>query len=101
MTAPRKDVPIGRKRVAVSYRPAFPAAKLETKDMSTAKQLNLVSVADYLAGELISPIKHEYLGGVVYAMAGARNAHNLIATNSLGALFARLKGRTCRPYNSD
>jgi Uma2 family endonuclease len=69
--------------------------------MSTAKKLNLVSVEDYLAGELRSPVKHEYLGGVVYAMAGARNAHNVIATNTLGALYARLRGRPCRPFNSD
>src|SRR5262245_48304450 len=69
--------------------------------MSTAKKLNLVSVEDYLAGELISPVKHEYLGGVVYAMAGARNAHNIIATNTLGALHARLRGRPCRPFNLD
>src|SRR5947199_6506077 len=69
--------------------------------MSTAKKLNLVSVEDYLAGELDSPIKHEYLGGVVYAMAGARNLHNRIATNALGALHARLRGRPCQPFNSD
>jgi Uma2 family endonuclease len=69
--------------------------------MSTAKKLNLVSIDDYLAGELNSPVKHEYLGGVVYAMAGARNAHNLIATNTLGTLHARLRGGRCRPFNSD
>jgi Uma2 family endonuclease len=69
--------------------------------VSTAKKLRLVSVEDYLAGELTSPVKHEYLGGVVSAMAGARNAHNLIATNALGALHARLRGRPCRPFNSD
>jgi Uma2 family endonuclease len=69
--------------------------------MSAAKKLNLVSVEDYLAGELISPVKHEYLGGVVYAMAGARNAHNLIASNVLGSLHARLRARRCRPFNSD
>jgi Uma2 family endonuclease len=74
---------------------------LETIPMSTAKKLNLVSVEDYLAGELSNPIKHEYLGGVVYAMAGGRNAHNVIATNTLGALYARLRGRPCRPFNSD
>lgn len=69
--------------------------------MSAAKKLNPISVEDYLAGELISPIKHEYLGGVVYAMAGARNVHNLIATNTLVALGTRLRGKRCRPYNSD
>lgn len=69
--------------------------------MSAARKLNLVSVDDYLSGELISPIKHEYLGGVVYAMAGARNAHNLIASNTLGSLHGRLRGRRCRAFNSD
>jgi Uma2 family endonuclease len=69
--------------------------------MSSAKKLNRVSVEDYLAGELISPIKHEYLGGAVYAMAGARNAHNMIAGNTFGALYVRLRGRPCRPFNSD
>jgi Uma2 family endonuclease len=69
--------------------------------MSTAKKLNLVCAEDYLAGEFISPIKQEYVGGVVYAMAGATNAHNIIATNTVGALHARLRGRPCRPFNSD
>jgi len=69
--------------------------------MSAAKKRNLVSVEDYLGGELISPVKHEYLGGVVYAMAGARNVHNLINGNVFGSLHARLRGRRCRPFNSD
>jgi Uma2 family endonuclease len=69
--------------------------------MSTAPKRDLVSVEDYLAAELTSPIKHEYLGGVLYAMAGARNAHNLIPSNTLGALYARLRGRPCRAFNSD
>ena len=69
--------------------------------MSAAKKLNLVAVEDYLVGELDSPIKHEYLAGVVYAMAGARNAHNLIAANTLVALGTRLRGRHCRAFTSD
>src|SRR5205809_3678683 len=69
--------------------------------MSAVKKLKLLSVEDYLAGELVSPVKHEYLGGVVYAMAGARNAHNLIASNTLVALGSRLRGLGCRPFNSD
>jgi Uma2 family endonuclease len=69
--------------------------------MSTAEKLHHVSVDEYLTGELESPVKHEYLGGVVYAMTGARNLHNLIATNAVVALGIRLRGKPCRPFNSD
>lgn len=37
--------------------------------MTAALKWNFVSIEDYLARELDSPIKHEYLGGVAYAMA--------------------------------
>jgi Uma2 family endonuclease len=69
--------------------------------VTAAKKTKPISVEDYLQGELVSPIKHEYLGGVVYAMAGANNRHNLIASNVLIALGARLRGQACRPFNSD
>lgn len=69
--------------------------------MSAVTKLGNVSVDDYLRGELVSPIKHEYLGGFVYAMAGARIMHNIIATNLLACLHVRLRGQTCRPFNSD
>jgi Uma2 family endonuclease len=69
--------------------------------MSAALKLRQVSVEEYLAGELNSPVKHEYLGGFVYAMAGATNAHNLIASNVLGELHGKLRSKPCRPYNSD
>jgi Uma2 family endonuclease len=69
--------------------------------MTAAEKLAAISVDDYLAGELDSRIKHEYLGGYVYAMAGARNVHNVIATNVVGSLHARLRGKRCQPFNSD
>ena len=69
--------------------------------MTAAKQIELVSVEDYLAGELASDVKHEYSGGFVYAMAGARNVHNTIATALLGSLYAQLRGKSCAPFNSD
>ena len=62
---------------------------------------NFISIADYLAGEEISGVKHEYLGGTVHAMAGASNQHNTIALNCLGALLNQLRGKSCRPFNSD
>lgn len=69
--------------------------------MTAAKLIELVSVEDYLAGELVSEIKHEYLGGYVYAMAGGRNVHNEIAGAWYALLRAQLRGKPCRPFNSD
>ncbi len=69
--------------------------------MTAAERVEHVSVEDYLAGELESEIKHEYLGGFVYAMAGAKNRHNTIAMNCVGSLFAGLRGKPCEARNSD
>lgn len=69
--------------------------------MTAAKQFQPISVDDYLAGELVSDIKHEYSAGYVYAMAGAKNLHNAIASNFLAAVHARLRGKPCEPFNSD
>ena len=69
--------------------------------MSTARERQPVSVEDYLAGEQVSDIKHEYVAGVVYAMSGGRNVHNQIAGNVFAYLHARLRGGPCLPFNSD
>ena len=60
-----------------------------------------VSVEDYLKGELVSGIKHEYLGGAVHAMSGGTSQHALISGNAFGCLFGSLKGKPCRPFGSD
>jgi Uma2 family endonuclease len=69
--------------------------------MTALKQPSLVSIEDYLAGEEASEFKHEYLGGVVHAMAGGTNDHAAISANAVGALFTRLRGKRCRPFSSD
>ncbi len=56
---------------------------------------------EYLAGERISQEKHEYLAGVVYAMAGATEAHNVISQNISGALWQQLRNRRCRAFAAD
>jgi len=53
---------------------------------STAEQLN-INITDYLEGELISEIKHEYINGDVYAMAGAKRTHNLVSMNLSALLY--------------
>jgi Uma2 family endonuclease len=60
-----------------------------------------LSTDAYLRDEATGRPKHEYVGGIVYAIAGGTNLHNLVATNILVALGGRLKGKTCRPYDSD
>jgi hypothetical protein len=49
--------------------------------MTSEGKPGLISEADYLAGEMTSSVKHEYLGGIVHAMAGAEHQHIRIATN--------------------
>lgn len=61
----------------------------------------LAAAEEYLAGEARAEGKHEYLNGVIYAMAGGTQRHNELAGNILAALHGRLRGRACRPYGSD
>lgn len=67
---------------------------------STAEPLK-ISVTDYLEGKLISEIKHEYIKGDVYVMAGAQRAHNIISMNLSATLFNHLRAIPCREFGSD
>ena len=60
-----------------------------------------MSEQDYLISEPYAPVKREYIDGEVYAMAGAKAAHNRLSGNMFGEIFAHLKGKTCQPYASD
>src|SRR4051812_26863944 len=68
--------------------------------MTAAKRRALISVDEYLAGELVSDVRHEYIAGRVYAMAGGRTVHNRVAI-AFGAMHAQLRGKSCEPFNSD
>jgi Uma2 family endonuclease len=69
--------------------------------MDTATQSDFLTVAEYLASEERSEIRHEYLGGMVYAMAGSSDAHNTIALNFAVALRGHLRGGRCRVFMAD
>lgn len=69
--------------------------------MSNLAEIPFVSVADYLAGEALSPLKHEYVAGEVFAMAGASEEHVTIAGNLFALLRAHVRGGPCRVYIAD
>ena len=56
---------------------------------------------EYLSLERKAELKSEYMDGVVYAMAGASEPHNLVAANIIISLGSQLKGGRCRVYPSD
>ncbi len=59
------------------------------------------TAADYLEGEKNSTVRHEFVDGEVYAMAGAGEAHNLIAGNVFARLRSAVRGGPCRVFISD
>lgn len=55
----------------------------------------------YLAWEADQAVKHEYLDGEVFAMAGASRAHVTIAGNVFMALRGHLRGGPCSVFIAD
>ena len=55
---------------------------------------------DYFVFEETTPLKHEFLDGVIYAMVGATARHNTISLNLAVALRAK-KPRGCEVFISD
>ena len=69
--------------------------------MGVAKLKTKISVEEYLEGEKISPVKHEYVYGEVYAMAGTSDNHNRIVRNLVTALSNHLRDSPCEPFFGD
>ncbi len=69
--------------------------------VQAAQKAPSISVADYLAGESQGEIRHEYIGGLVYAMAGASSEHNIICLNLAFALRSHLRGTPCQVFMVD
>ena len=69
--------------------------------MSLPARFLQVSAEEYLELEAKSSVRHELVGGQVFAMAGASEAHNVIAGNVFALLRAHLRGSGCRAYIAD
>ena len=57
--------------------------------------------AEYISFERASNAKHEYLNGVIYAMAGGSPEHAARAVNISTLLNVGLRGKPCAVYSSD
>ena len=67
----------------------------------SAAPVRTITPEEYLAYERESSGRHEYVRGEIFAMAGASEAHNMIALNVAVALRNQLRGGPCRGYVSD
>ena len=69
--------------------------------MSAQTQLPPLSFGELLEMEEKSEVRHEYIGGRLYAMAGGTPSHADIGTNLAVAIGSRLRGKTCRGTSND
>ena len=69
--------------------------------MGLAKLKTKTSVAEYLEGEEISQIKHEFVAGEIYAMAGASDKHYRIAMNLATKLDSHLRNSDCEAFMAE
>jgi Uma2 family endonuclease len=58
------------------------------------------TLADYLAVEEMSAVRHEYFDGNIFAMAGGTPEHAALAA-AIVILLGRMLGAECRPYSAD
>ena len=69
--------------------------------MFVSKNNFYISPEEYLEGERVSPIKHEYRRGHVYAMTGAKKPHIVISVNLASLLNNHLHESSCLVLSSD
>jgi Uma2 family endonuclease len=63
--------------------------------------VNFLTIEEYLQLENKSEIRHEYLGGQIFAMSGGSKEHNLIAGNIYSRLRSHLRGGSCSAFMAD
>ncbi len=69
--------------------------------MSIPDAIVTITHDEYLTGEQLSQIRHEYVAGQVFAMAGASEKHNRITLNLAFHLRAATRGTPCGVFMND
>ena len=60
-----------------------------------------ITVDEYIEGEWTSEIRHEYIGGQVFAMSGGSEAHNSLCLTLASAIRQHLRGKPCKVFMTD
>lgn len=60
-----------------------------------------MTAAEFLAWDQSQTVRHEFLAGEIVAMAGANDAHGVVAGNVYMALRQHLAGTPCRTFITD
>ncbi|MEI7604277.1 MAG: Uma2 family endonuclease [bacterium] len=61
----------------------------------------LISTEEYLKKERLADYKSEFVEGILYAMSGASEKHNLIVFNLITEIGRQIKKRPCKAYAND
>ena len=69
--------------------------------MAYAVEKSAWTVEQFLIWENEQSERHEFVGGEVFAMTGARDRHNTISLNVAASLRSHLRGSPCRVYIAD
>jgi Uma2 family endonuclease len=75
---------------------AEPAVAYGTQPMSRP-----LTADEYLEFEQTAALRHEFVGGTLYAMSGCSRSHNRIAVNLVAAFHVHLRGGACSTFSSD
>ncbi len=66
--------------------------------MAIPKKLSYITVAEYLKDERGAEVRHEYVDGSIYSMAGESRRHNRIASNCFRLFSNQLDETNCETY---
>jgi Uma2 family endonuclease len=66
----------------------------------SARKHTFVSVSDYLDGDNDGVVRHEFVDGVLYAMAGASAKHNLIRSE-IDTVVSQSAPRECQTFSAE
>jgi Uma2 family endonuclease len=60
-----------------------------------------MTLEEYFAFEEASTVRHEYVGGEIYAMSGVSRRHSRISGNVFARLWTEARGGACRVHQSE